>query len=222
MSAQRRDQGGLRALNTVVREKRFQRWTLPRRSAFWLAAAIAFLVFAANSAASPLYHVYEAQFRFSATTLTALFVAYILVLLVTLLFFGSLSDYVGRRVVIAAGLVAGTASCVLFLIAHGVGTLFAARALQGLSTGLISGAASATLLDLRPCAGAAVLSSAAPTGGQAWARSVRAHWPNTPPRRLISSGGCSSAPSSSASWPCWQCERPEPRDRAPVHRCGRA
>jgi MFS family permease len=70
--------------------------------------------------------------------------------------------------VIAAGLAAGAVGCALFLIAHGVGSLFAARALQGLAVGLISGAASAALLDLRPDGGAAPLvSSAAPTGGQA-------------------------------------------------------
>jgi predicted MFS family arabinose efflux permease len=168
MSAQRRDQAGLRALTTVVREERFQVRTLPIRVAFWVAAAIAFLVFASNTAASPLYRVYQAQFGFSATILTALFAAYILVLVVTLLVFGSLSDYVGRRRVIAAGLAAGAVGCALFLIAHGVGSLFAARALQGLAVGLISGAASAALLDLRPDGGAAPLvSSAAPTGGQA-------------------------------------------------------
>jgi MFS family permease len=136
--------------------------------AFWVAAAVAFLVFASNTAASPLYRVYQAQLGFSATTLTALFAAYILVLVVALLIFGSLSDYVGRRRVIAAGLAAGAVACALFLIAHGVGALFAARALQGLAVGLISGAASAALHDLRPDGGAAPLvSSATPTGGQA-------------------------------------------------------
>jgi predicted MFS family arabinose efflux permease len=168
MSTQHRDRAGPRALTAVVRAKPFALPTLPRRVAFWVAAAIAFLVFAANTAASPLYRVYQAQFRFSATTLTALFAAYILVLLVTLLVFGSLSDHVGRRRVIAAGLAAGAGGCMLFLIAHGVGPLFAARALQGLAVGLISGAASAALLDLRPDGGTAPLvSSAALTGGQA-------------------------------------------------------
>jgi len=82
------DEAGLRAPLTVVREKRFQLRTLPRRVAFWVAAAIAFLIFAANTAASPLYRVYQSQFRFSATTLTALFVTYVLVLAVTLLLLG--------------------------------------------------------------------------------------------------------------------------------------
>jgi MFS family permease len=168
MSARRQDEAGLRPPLTVVRDKRFQLRTLPRRVAFWVSAAIASLAFAANTAASPLYRVYQSQFRFSATTLTALFVAYILVLVVTLLSLGSLSDYVGRRRVMAGGLAAGAVGCVLFLTAHGVGALFAARAFQGLAVGLISGAASAALLDLRPDGGLAPLvSSAAPTGGQA-------------------------------------------------------
>lgn len=168
MSARRRDHAGLRAPISVIAEQRFQLPTLPSGVAFWVAAAIAFLVFAANTAASPLYRVYQSQLRFSATTLTALFAAYIVVLVVTLLWLGSLSDYVGRRRVIAAGLAAGAVGCVLFLTAHGIGTLFAARAFQGLAVGLISGAASAALLDLRPNGGAAPLvASAAPTGGQA-------------------------------------------------------
>jgi MFS family permease len=48
-----------------------------------------------------------------------------------LLVFGSLSDYLGRRRVIAVALAAGAGACGLFLAAHGVGLLFAARALQG-------------------------------------------------------------------------------------------
>lgn len=159
---------GLSALDTAVRDKRPRRPALPKGLSFWAAGAIAFLPFAANTAASPLYRVYQAQFGFSATTLTLLFTVYVAVLLVTLLFLGSLSDYVGRRPVMLAGLATGALACGLFLLAHGVGLLFGARALQGVAVGLIAGAASATLLDLRPGSSAAPLvSSAAATGGQA-------------------------------------------------------
>src|SRR5204863_767657 len=62
----------------------------------------------------------------------------------------------------------GAVACGLFVLAHGVRLLFAGRALQGVAVGLISGTASAALLDLRPeSAITPVVSSAAPTGGQA-------------------------------------------------------
>jgi MFS family permease len=135
---------------------------------FWATAVIAFLPFAANAAASPLYRVYQHQFRFSAITLTLLFTVYVVVLLVTLLFLGSASDYLGRRPVMLAGLALGAVGCGMFLLAHGVALLFAGRALQGVAVGLISGTASAALLDLRPKGGTTpIVSSAAPTGGQA-------------------------------------------------------
>ena len=155
-------------LSTEVRKKPFRRPTLSTGVAFWAAAMIAFLGFAANTAASPLYRIYQAEFGFSATTVTLLFAVYIVVLLLTLLVLGSVSDYVGRRRVMLAGLASGAVACGLFLLAHGVGLLFCARALQGVAVGLIAGAASAALLDLRPDSGATpVVSSAAPTGGQA-------------------------------------------------------
>jgi MFS family permease len=145
-----------------------RRPTLSRGASFAAAAAIALLAFAANSAASPLYRVYQSEFRFSATTLTLLFTVYIVVLLVTLLVLGSTSDYIGRRRVMVAGLAVGAVACGLFLIAHGVGLLFGARALQGIAVGLISGTASAALLDLRPDSSVTpLISSAAPTAGQA-------------------------------------------------------
>src|SRR3954471_10101226 len=105
-------------------DERSRRFLLPRGASFWAAAATAFLAFAANAAASPLYRVYQSQFGFSATTLTLLFTTYIVVLLVTLLFLGSLSDYLGRRPIILAGLAAGALSCGMFLVAHGVAPLF--------------------------------------------------------------------------------------------------
>ncbi|HEX6459219.1 MAG TPA: MFS transporter [Thermoleophilaceae bacterium] len=155
-------------LGTEVRRKPFRRATLSTGVAFWVAALIAFLGFAGNTAASPLYRIYQAEFGFSATTLTLLFAVYIVVLLLTLLVFGSVSDHVGRRPVILAGLAAGAVACGLFLLAHGVGLLFGARALQGVAAGLIAGTASATLHDLRPESGVTpVVSSAMPTGGQA-------------------------------------------------------
>jgi MFS family permease len=126
------------------------RAALPRAAGFWLVAGVLFLMLVASAAASPLYSVYQAQWRFSATTLTAVFAIYVLALLLTLLVLGSLSDYLGRRRVIAAAVAAGAGACGLFLAAHGVGLLFAARALQGAAVGAATSAAGAALIDLQP------------------------------------------------------------------------
>ncbi|HEY3650341.1 MAG TPA: MFS transporter [Streptosporangiaceae bacterium] len=108
------------------------------------------MLFYASAAASPLYRVYQVQFRFSAATLTAVFAVYVLVLLVTLLFFGSVSDYLGRLPVIITALVLSVAGCAVFLAAHGVGALYVARSLQGIATGLASGPIGAALIALQP------------------------------------------------------------------------
>ena len=126
------------------------RAALPRAAGFWLVAGVLFLLLFASAAASPLYGVYQAQWRFPATTLTAVFAVYVLVLLLTLLVSGSLSDYLGRRRVIAVALAAGAGACGLFLAAHGVGLLFAARALSGASAGVATSAGGAALIDLQP------------------------------------------------------------------------
>jgi len=127
-----------------------RRRTLPDAAAFWVLATLFLMLFFASAAASPLYPVYQAQFRFSAATLTAVFAVYVVILLVTLLFLGSVSDYLGRIPVIITALVFSAAGCALFLAAHGVGTLYAARSLQGIATGVATGPIGAALIELQP------------------------------------------------------------------------
>ena len=63
---------------------------------FWAVPALGLLAAATNAAASPLYRVYQFEFRFSATTLTLLLTVYVAVLLVTLIDLGSAYWVVGR------------------------------------------------------------------------------------------------------------------------------
>jgi MFS family permease len=126
------------------------RFSVSRAAGFWILAGLFLILFFASSAASPLYGVYQARFHFSAATLTAVFAVYVLVLLATLLVFGSLSDYLGRLPVIITALVFSAAACVVFLIAHDVGALYLARSLQGVATGLATGPIGAALIDLQP------------------------------------------------------------------------
>ncbi|HEY5882226.1 MAG TPA: MFS transporter [Nakamurella sp.] len=141
---------------------------LARPVAFWLVTATTATLLAASSAPSPLYQVYQAQFGFSAVTLTAIFSVYVLALLLSLLTIGRLSDYVGRRPVLAVALIVEAASMAVFLAADGTGALFAARAVQGLATGAAVGVLGAYLLDLQPTDGSrlgSLVNSAAATGG---------------------------------------------------------
>ena len=98
---------------------------LPRAVAFWVVAAMAAMVPAASSAPSPLYPVYQAEFGFSALTLTVIFAVYVLALMASLLTVGRLSDYLGRRVVLAGALIVEAGSMGLFLGSDGVGGLLA-------------------------------------------------------------------------------------------------
>ena len=143
------------------------RRTGPSRAAFWLVGGVLCLLFCAAGAPSPLYGIYRAQLRFSATTLTAVFAIYALVLLATLLVFGSVSDYLGRRRVILAALAVTAGACAVFLVAHSVGLLLAARALQGVAVGTATGALGAALIDLQPEGSglAPLITTAAPTLG---------------------------------------------------------
>jgi MFS family permease len=124
--------------------------TLGRNRAFWSLAVILGLLLFASSAPSPLYVVYQAQWGFSAITLTSVFAVYAAGLLAALLVAGSVSDHVGRRPTLLVALAIEVAGMLLFAEAQSVAWLFAARTLQGVATGIAMGAISAALLDLQP------------------------------------------------------------------------
>ncbi|MBS7597301.1 MULTISPECIES: MFS transporter [Pseudomonas] len=110
--------------------------------------AVALLGFlAASSAPTPLYHLYQQAWQFSAATLTLIFAVYALSLLAALLTVGSLSDYLGRRPLILAALLLEISAMGLFIVADSVAWLLAARVLQGFATGMATSVLGAALLD---------------------------------------------------------------------------
>jgi MFS family permease len=110
-------------------------------------AAFASMLLSANIAAT-LYAGFARQYHFSTALLALIFAVYALVLVPSLLLFGQISDRVGRRAVIVSGLALALVGLVLFATAHGIAFLFAARAVQGLAQGMMSGAATAQLAEL--------------------------------------------------------------------------
>lgn len=140
----------------------------PRGSGFWVVGAVLVLLMLSSSVPSALYVLYQQKWGLSSGVITVVFALYAVTVLAGLLLFGSLSDTLGRRPVLGAGLVLAIVSMGLFAGARGLGLLLAARAVQGLAVGLATGAMGAALLELtprsRPALGAQV-NSAGPTIG---------------------------------------------------------
>ena len=120
------------------------------RFGFVLAIAAQILMMIGASAPSPFYPVIARHIGFGATVITAVFAVYAVALMLTLITAGSLSDHVGRRPVVIAGLVLLAGSMVLFWTAGSVALLVIARLVQGVASGLLMSALSAAVLDLAP------------------------------------------------------------------------
>ena len=119
-----------------------------KKTTFWFSAGVIFLLISSSAVPAPLYGLYRSEWHFSTFTLTVIFAIYAIFTLGALLIFGSVSDHVGRRPVIAAGLVTDLVACIVFLTANGVVSLLVGRALQGIAVGITTGAAGALLVDL--------------------------------------------------------------------------
>jgi MFS family permease len=121
-----------------------------RRLGFRLLAGALVLALIGANLPSPLYVDYQHEYGFGPEMVTFIFAAYATGVLAALLCLGRLSDHLGRRPVLAAGLALDAVSTVLFLTATGVPMLFLARVVSGLAMGLVLGAATAALAELEP------------------------------------------------------------------------
>lgn len=97
---------------------------------------------------TPLYPLYKAEFGFSGVTLTLIYAVYVLGNLMALLFFGRLSDQIGRRKVSVPAIGVAIVSATVFAAASSTPWLFAGRALSGFATGLVGGTATAWIAEL--------------------------------------------------------------------------
>jgi predicted MFS family arabinose efflux permease len=129
-------------------------------------ASVTVSFLAASSAPTPLYATYQASWGFSALTTTVVFGVYAVTFLAALLTVGRLSDHIGRRPVLLAGIAGNILALVIFIGAHSVGVLVAARIVQGLATGGAIGAIGAGMLDVDQTRGA-VANATAPGLGTA-------------------------------------------------------
>ena len=145
-----------------------RRLAVPRQVAFWLLAFVFTATMAGTTLPTPLYVIYQAQWHFSPALVTVIFAVYAAGVLAALLLAGRASDQAGRKPVLAAALGCSTLSTVVFILAPDVGVLLAARILSGLSAGLMTGTATATLTELIPASAgrrASLVATAVNMGG---------------------------------------------------------
>jgi predicted MFS family arabinose efflux permease len=108
-----------------------------------VATALLFLTTCAVNLEMPLYRTYAVAAGYGNAVTTAVFAAYVAGLVPTLLFFGGLSDRLGRKPVMFLGLLSSIAATVAMIVAPSIEVLFVARLLQGLGVGLSVGAGTA-------------------------------------------------------------------------------
>jgi MFS family permease len=146
------------------------RWQLPATAAFPLLAILLFAFFVAGSAPSPLFVVFQQQWGFSPALLTVAFAIYAIALLASLLVAGSLSDHIGRRPVVFTALLLQAGAMLTFLLAESINGIIAARIVQGIATGMVSGALTAAVVEAAPAAQkrlGAMIGSVSPLAGLA-------------------------------------------------------
>jgi MFS family permease len=121
------------------------------RSAAFLLVAYAFLVtMIGTTLPTPLYPLFEARYSFGELMVTVIFAVYAFGVVAGLLAFGNVSDEVGRKPVLLAGLAFSAASAFLFIFAGSLAPIFAGRVASGFSAGIFTGTATAMLVDLAP------------------------------------------------------------------------
>lgn len=121
---------------------------LSRRAGFW-AAAFAFLtVTAFSTTPSSLYGLYAQQLHLSSLTITLVYAMYALGVVASLLFFGHLSDWYGRRAVLIPAVALAAVAALVFISWKSLPALLVARVLTGVALGASASSATAYIADL--------------------------------------------------------------------------
>ncbi|MEU6707846.1 MFS transporter [Streptomyces wuyuanensis] len=120
------------------------------RPGYPAAAAVFAIGMVGTTIPTSLYGLYQEQIGFSELTVTVVFAMYAIAVITTLLLAGNYSDAVGRRPVLLAAMGFSAAGACCFLLETGLPFLFAGRLLSGIAAGLLSGAATAAVIELAP------------------------------------------------------------------------
>jgi MFS family permease len=117
-------------------------------AAYATLAAITFSTVA--GAPTPVYRFYHEVLGLTSFTITLIFAVYSFTMIAGFLTIARLSDYVGRKPMILFALVLNAIALLLFFVAESAATLIAARALQGVATGIALATLGALIADTAP------------------------------------------------------------------------
>jgi MFS family permease len=162
---------------------------------FWIVGYVFAVTMAFSTIPAPLYVLYQARDHFGALLVTVIFAAYAVGVMASLFLAGHISDWLGRRRMVATAVSVNILSGIVFLAWPAVPGLITGRVISGISIGMLTATATAYLSELhaaarpgQPGRRAEVVAIAANLGGSA---SVPC-WPACSPSMSDSDCNCRS------------------------------
>jgi hypothetical protein len=116
--------------------------------AFWVVATAFLFNMAFSAVPTPLYVLYQQRDHFSQIMVTIVYAVYAVGVIASLFLAGHISDWVGRRKVLALALLVNVTSALLFVLFPSLPGLVVARIISGISVGLTTATATAYLAEL--------------------------------------------------------------------------
>jgi MFS family permease len=121
--------------------------TLSRQGSFWVAAAVVVHTLWTSAAPAMTYPLYAREWQLTPTVTTMIFAVFPIVVVLTLILLGDLSDYIGRRSAMLLGMLASLIGVLLFALAPSVIWLLVGRAFMGIGVGLSAGPSAAAVVE---------------------------------------------------------------------------
>ncbi|WP_168879153.1 MFS transporter [Rhizobium sp. P28RR-XV] len=118
-----------------------------RQASFLTAAAVVAHTIWTSAAPALTYPLYAQEWHLTTFTTTAIFAVYPVFVVLMLVVFGNVSDYIGRREAMLLGLAASLGGTLIFALAPDVDWIFIGRAFMGVGVGLSAGPSAAAVVE---------------------------------------------------------------------------